>query len=50
MEQNQQKATIQWDQVSRKLIKQCCMKGNTGYLKYIIGQVLSDLGTESHSI
>lgn len=26
MGQNQQKTILQWDEVSRKLIKQCCTK------------------------
>lgn len=36
-----------WDRVSRRLIKQCCTTGNTGYLKNITDWAHGGLGTDN---
>lgn len=49
MGQNQQKAIIQWDEVSRKLIKECCLKRNSVYLKCVTDWAHSGLGIDNFS-
>lgn len=49
MGQNPQKAIVQWDEVSRKLIKECCLKRNSGYLKCFTDWAHSDLGIDNFS-
>lgn len=40
-------ATVQWDRVSQRLIKQCCTTGNTGHLKNITDWAHGGLGTDN---
>lgn len=49
MGQNQQKAIIQWDEVSRRLIKECCLKRNSGYLKCVTDWAHRGLGIDNFS-